>query len=56
MNLALILGIPKIKRGSLIVIGKHRSITIVTDHHFNWVQKKLIKWYFGFMVTDYSEN
>lgn len=49
-------GILKIKRGSLIIIGKHRSITIATDHHFNWFQKKLIKWCFGFTVTDYSED
>ena len=37
------ISIQKIKRGSLIIIGKHRSITITTDHHFNWFQKKLIK-------------
>ena len=49
-------GTPKIKRGSLINIGKHCSITIATDNHFNWFQKKMIKWCFGFTVTDYSED
>lgn len=48
--------IPKIKRGSLIIIGKHRNLTITTDHHFNWFQKKMIKWCFGFTITDYSED
>ena len=48
--------IQKIKRGSLIIIGKHRNLTIATDHHFNWFQKKMIKWCFGFTITDYSED
>lgn len=51
-----LIDIPKIKRGSLIIIGKHRNLTIATDHHFNWLQKKMIKWCFGFTVTDYSED
>lgn len=50
------IGIPKIKRGSRIIIGKHHGITINIDHHFNWFQKRLIKWCFGFTVTDYSED
>lgn len=33
--------IPKIKNGSEISFGKDRNkITIYTDHHFNWFQKK----------------
>ena len=49
---------PKIKKknGSLIKIGKNRSLTITIDHHFNWFQKKMIKWCFGFDIKDYSEE
>lgn len=50
------IGIPKIKNGSKIEIGKDiGKITIMSDHRFNWFQKKMIKWCFGFNVTDYSE-
>lgn len=48
--------IPKIKNGSKLVIGNTRTLNVFTDHHFNWFQKKLIKWCFGFTVTDYSED
>lgn len=48
--------IPKIKRGSQITIGKRYSMTINIDHHFNWFQKRLIKWCFGCIITDYSED
>lgn len=51
-----IVGIPKIKNGAKLTIGKERSITIIVDHHFNWFQKRMIKWCFGFTVTDYSED
>ena len=51
-----IAGIPKIKNGSKLTIGKTRQLTIFTDHHFNWFQKKMIKWCFGFIVIDYSEE
>lgn len=47
--------IPKIENGAKLTIGKERSITIFVDHHFNWLQKKMIKRYFGFNVEDYSE-
>lgn len=50
------INIPKIKNGSHIIIGKEISkINVYTDHHFNWFQKKMIKWCFGFVVEDYSE-
>lgn len=48
--------IPKIKNGSKLTIGKTRNLSIFTDHHFNWFQKKMIRWCFGFTVTDYSED
>lgn len=48
---------PKIKNGSQIRIGNFRSLTIINvDHHFNWFQKLMIKWCFGFEVDDYSEE
>lgn len=48
--------IPKIKNGAKIRFGKLRSVTILVDHHFNWFQKRMIKWCFGFTVEDYSEE
>lgn len=48
---------PKIENGSLIIIGDNPSkIEIKINKHFNWFQKKMIKWCFGFDVTDYSGN
>lgn len=47
---------PKIKNGARIMIGKLRALEIIVDHHFNWFQKKMIKWCFGFTVEDYSEE
>lgn len=50
------LNIPQIKDGSKVEIGKDAGkITIITDRHFNWFQKKMIEWCFGFAVSDYSE-
>ena len=49
-------GIPKIKNGSQIKIGKLRAFSIIVDHHFNWFQKRMIKWCFGFEVSDYTEE
>ena len=46
---------PKITNGSKVVIGKKQTLTIFLDQHFNWFQKKMIKWCFGFKVEDYSE-
>lgn len=47
---------PKIKNGSQIRIGNLRTLTINVDHHFNWLQKLMMKWCFGFEVDDYSEE
>lgn len=51
-----VIGIPKIKNGSRIRIGGVRTLNIDVDHHFNWFQKRMIKWCFGFTVEDYSEE
>lgn len=50
-----IVGIPKIKNGSKITIGKLNALIINVDHHFNLFQKKMIKFCFGFTVEDYTE-
>ncbi len=50
------ISIPKIKNGSRITIGKLRSVEINVDHHFNWFQKRMIRFCFGFMVEDYTEK
>ena len=47
---------PKIENGSQIVIGDDYKLEIKMDNHFNWVQKKMIKWCFGFDVFDYAEK
>ena len=44
---------PKITNGSKIVIAE---FTVILNKHFNWFQKKMIKWCFGFDVYDYSEE
>lgn len=49
-------GIPKIKNGSRIGIGRVRTLNFNVDHHFNWFQKRMIKWCFGFTVEDYGEE
>lgn len=52
-------GLPKIKKkkkGSWIRIGGVRALNIYVDHHFNWFQKRMIKWCFGFTVEDDSEE
>ena len=46
---------PKITNGSKIVIGKEKTITFFVDQHFNWLQKKMIKLFFGLKFLDYSE-
>lgn len=50
------INIPKIKNGAKIEIGTNQKLTIPVDHHFNWFQKKMMKWCFGFNVSDYSEE
>ena len=50
---------PKITNGSLIIIGSdnaQRSLNIIVDKHFNWFQKKMIRWCFGFEVVNYKEK
>lgn len=50
-------GLPKIKKkSSWIRIGGVRALNIYVDHHFNWFQKRMIKWCFGFTVEDDSEE
>lgn len=51
-----VVGIPKIKNGAKIEFGINQKFTVLVDHHFNWFQKKMIKWCFGFNVSDYSEE
>ena len=46
--------VPKIVNGSKIVISN--NFVIVADRHFNWLQKRMMKLFFGFDVTDYSEE
>lgn len=48
--------IPKIKNGSKVSVGKLYTVTFTIDHHFNWFQKKMIKWCFGLTVEDYTEE
>ena len=47
---------PKIKNGSKIRIGNERALAVIVDKHFNRFQKKMIKWFFGFEIADYSEE
>ena len=48
--------VPKLKNGSEIRMGKEKySWTIRVDQHFNWFQKKMMKWCFGWDVWDYSD-
>ena len=52
-----IANVPKINNGSTITIGSTiRQVTVIVDKHFIWFQKKMIKWCFGFDVSDYSDN
>lgn len=50
--------IDKIENGSKISISKGdvKNFHIIVDRHFNWFQKKMIKWCFGFDVNDYVEE
>ena len=48
---------PQIKNGAKISIGAGlSSIHFIVDHHFNWFQKIMIKWCYGFKVEDYDEE
>ena len=51
------ISIPKIRNGSCIKIGERvGTLTVYTDKHFNWFQKKMIKLCFGFNIEDHSEK
>lgn len=50
------INIPKISNGSTLYIGKNYAVSIRVDHHFNWFQKKCIKFFFGIIVVDYSQE
>ena len=45
----------RIKNGSKIKLGDNIKFDIRVDQHFNWFQKLMLKWCFGFKVEDYSE-
>lgn len=50
--------VPEIKNGSDIFIGTTDCRTLVVHlpgKHFNWLQKKMMKWCFGWDVWDYSD-
>lgn len=48
---------PEIKEGSLITIGTGIPVIVVhVSQHFNWFQKKMIRWCFGFKVEDICED
>lgn len=44
-----------IKNGSILEIGNNQKCKLKIDQHFNWFQKKMIKFCFGVTVTDYNE-
>ena len=46
----------EIKKVSKISVGKNSKLTIDVDQRFNWFQKKMIKWCFGFTVEDYDKE
>lgn len=41
---------------STIIIGDNPGIAIGVDKKFNWFQKKMIKWCFGFIVKENKNN
>ena len=52
-----VLGKSKIKNGSKFIIGGELAQFMMTVHqHFNWFQKLMWKWCFGFKIEDYSEE
>lgn len=49
--------IPKIKNGSRLTIGSDRFTNVViVGQHFNWLQKRMWKFFLGIKVEDYSEE
>lgn len=41
---------------STIIIGRNPGIEIGVNKKFNWFQKKMIKWCFGFEVEEYKDE
>lgn len=41
---------------SIIIIGRNPGIEIGVNKKFNWFQKKMIKWCFGFEVEEYKDE
>ena len=41
---------------STIIIGRNPGVSIGVDKKFNWFQKKMIKWCFGFEVEEYKDE
>lgn len=41
---------------SIIIIGRNPGVSIGVDKKFNWFQKKMIKWCFGFDVEEYDDE
>ena len=47
---------PKIINGSTLSVGKYYKTILKIDHHFNWLQKLMWKWYFGVKIKDYNKE
>ena len=41
---------------STIIIGRGRGVRVGVDRKFNWFQKKMLKWCFGFEVEEYKDE
>lgn len=51
------LGRHKIVNGSVITIGDEPpKVTMYVQQHFNWFQKNMLRWCFGFHIEDYSDE
>lgn len=53
------LGRPKIVNGSVVTITMSdgtSKVTMYVQRRFNWFQKKMLRWRFGFHIEDYSDE
>ena len=41
---------------STIIVGRNTGVSIGVDKKFNWFQKKMIKWCFGFEVVENKDE
>lgn len=41
---------------STIIIGRNPGVQVGVDKKFNWFQKKMIKWCFGFEVKENKDE